>query len=311
MEGTRGTIGRMVRQRRIAQGLSLEALATRAGCAKSYLSEIENERRPSPPRTPVLRRLESALGLEAGSLVQMAAWAQTPGEVRRRFREMESRDRMTRRLVELMNRGLAPGTGTGEAAMLGRSLDAAYKSGELRALIDAVSPEEEEQKGERGIAGMSRAPVERALPLQVPLINAVAAGYPTEFTDLGYPARVADEYVRSPELADPDAFAARVVGESMLPDYRAGDIVIFSPARVVKSGMDCFVRLERDHESTFKRIFFQLARGMAVETCVTEQPDEGEWIRLQPLNPRYAVRVVHREEVAGMYAAVSVTRAVG
>ena len=31
-------------------------------------------------------------------------------------------------------------------------------------------------------------------------------------------------------------------------------------------------------------------------------------IRLQPLNPKYAARVLPREEVAGLYAAVSVTR---
>lgn len=43
--------------------------------------------------------------------------------------------------------------------------------------------------------------------------------------------QVAEEYVRSPDLADPDAFTARVVGDSMAPDYREGDIVIFSPAR--------------------------------------------------------------------------------
>jgi SOS-response transcriptional repressor LexA len=179
-------------------------------------------------------------------------------------------------------------------------LDAAYKSGELKRLIEAITP----QGG--GGHGDGREPVTSVLPREVPVINSVAAGYPTEFTDLGYPARFADEYVRSPDVDDPDAFAARVVGDSMLPEYREGDIVIFSPVRPVKSGMDCFVRLERDHESTFKRIFFQERRSpgaLAVE--------EGEWIRLQPLNPAFAVRVVHREEVAGMYAAVSVTRVLG
>ena len=52
-------------------------------------------------------------------------------------------------------------------------------------------------------------------------------------------------------------FACRVVGDSMLPDYREGDIVVFSPAKPIKSGMDCFARLEPDHESTFKRIYIE------------------------------------------------------
>ncbi len=148
----------------------------------------------------------------------------------------------------------------------------------------------------------------------MPIINAVAAGYPAEFTDLGYPVGVADEYLVVLEGtgigADPDAFAARVVGDSMEPEYREGDIVVFSPARTVRSGDDCYARLapREDGEdgedagaegATFKRVFFE--RGA----------DGGEMIRLQPLNERYPARVVAREQVAGLYAAVSVTRAVG
>lgn len=134
------------------------------------------------------------------------------------------------------------------------------------------------------------------LGMDVPVINKVAAGYPREFTDLSYPARVADEYVRCPDLHDPDAFAARVVGDSMLPTYAEGDIVIFSPAKPVRSGTDCFARLEPDHETTFKRVYFEVdARGR-------------EMIRLQPLNSAYPPRLVEREGVAGLYAAVSVLR---
>ncbi|MEM9374186.1 MAG: S24 family peptidase, partial [Planctomycetota bacterium] len=98
---------------------------------------------------------------------------------------------------------------------------------------------------------------------------------------------------------DPDAFAARVIGDSMSPDYREGDIVVFSPALQVCDGMDCFVRLEPDHESTFKRIYF-------------EQPPSGEeLIRIQPINNRYPSTTVPRDRVAGLYAGVSVIRRIG
>mgnify|MGYP002861220444 FL=1 len=127
------------------------------------------------------------------------------------------------------------------------------------------------------------------------------AGYPQEFTDLSYPAKVADEYVRCPDIDDADAFAARVVGESMMPEYREGDIVVFSPARVVKGGMDCFVRLEPDGESTFKRVFFESGGPNGEKTGE-------EWIRLQPLNPAFSAKVVAREMVGGLYAAVSVIK---
>ena len=112
----------------------------------------------------------------------------------------------------------------------------------------------------------------------------------THRRDLDYPARVADEYVGCPDVPDAGAFAARVVGDSMLPDYRAGDVVVFSPAAAVADGCDCFVRLEPDHESTFKRVFFEGKRA--------------EKIRLQPLNPKFAAQVVERRRVAGLYKAV-------
>ena len=106
-------------------------------------------------------------------------------------------------------------------------------------------------------------------------------------TDLDYPARVADEYVAAPNVNDPQAFAARVVGDSMEPDYHEGDTVIFSPAAKVVSGCDCFVRMDPSHDTTFKRIFFE----------------NGD-IRLQPLNPRFGPEIVKRERVAGLYRAV-------
>lgn len=166
-------------------------------------------------------------------------------------------------------------------------LDEMHVSGELRRLVDQIDPDG---------AGASVQPV--LLPREVPLINSVAAGQPTEFTDLGYPARVADDYVRVPDLADPDAFAARIVGDSMQPDYREGDVVVFSPAAEVRSGVDCFARLEPDQETTFKRVYFE-ADGAGEDL-----------IRLQPLNARYPPRTVPRERVAGLYRAVTVMRAI-
>lgn len=132
-------------------------------------------------------------------------------------------------------------------------------------------------------------------PESVPLINKVAAGYPAGFTDLDYPARVGDGLVVVPGYTglhggnDPDAFAATVCGASMQPGYTEGDIVVFSPLADVVDGSDCFVRLEPDHETTFKRVFVDEDAGR---------------IRLQPLNPAFEPRTVDREQVAGMFRAV-------
>lgn len=270
----RRTVGALVRARRAEMGLTLQGLADLVGCAKSYLWLIERERREAPPGEELLSRLEGALGLAPGTLAEAARWQRTPPAVRREVSVLQGRQRDAARIAEILS-------GSG-------SLDEAYRSGELRRLVERLAPGEAR-------AGEPR-PVR--LSLEVPLINKVAAGYPREFTDLGYPARAADEYVRCPDLEDADAFAARVVGDSMLPEYREGDIVVFSPARPIRSGMDCFARIEPDHETTFKRVYFESSEGR-------------ERIRLQPLNPAYPARTLGREEVAGLYAAVGVMRMIG
>jgi phage repressor protein C with HTH and peptisase S24 domain len=265
----REALGSLVRTRRQALGLTLQQLAEASRCAKSYLSTIENGRRPNPPSDAVLMRLERALGLAEGRLVNAARWESTPESVRAEFASLQSRDEAARRLASLLQ---------------SRGLDRAFASGELSSLVATIG----------GGQDLEAAPP----PVRVPVINKVAAGYPAEFTDLGYPARVADEWVQTPDLRDPDAFAARVVGDSMAPRYTAGDIVVFSPERDTPPGADCFVRLERDSESTFKRVFFE----------TDERGDE--WIRLQPLNDAYPAKRVRREDVAGMYAAAYVVKEV-
>jgi len=296
-------LGAVIRERRQSRAMTLQRLADLVGCARSYLSSIENERRENPPSAELLSRLEEALGFERSDLVELGAWQGAPEQVKREVARLHSTEKMTKRLLEMLERARtttpdAPGADTNGAR--GRNLDDLYQSGELRRLIDAISPPSpHSSSGETANRSAGRRAIASILPLEIPLINSVAAGYPTEFTDLGYPASVADEYVRSPDIADPDAFAARVIGDSMQPEYREGDIVIFSPARTVKSGMDCFARLEPDHESTFKRIYFEPG----------ENGEEDAMIRLQPLNPAFPARTYPRERVAGLYAAVSVTRA--
>ena len=123
----------------------------------------------------------------------------------------------------------------------------------------------------------------------VPVINKVAAGYPKDFDDLDYPVGMADDYVRCPDLHDPNAFAVRVVGDSMEPRFREGDIVVFSPAAEVHNGDDCFVRFSMPHETTFKRVFF-------------ETDDK---VRLQPRNEKYSPAIIDGKRINGLYRAVT------
>ena len=161
-----------------------------------------------------------------------------------------------------------------EFPSLPADLDQAFQSGSLQRWVEARSSN-----------------IEPLAARSIPLINHVSAGYPRDFTDLSYPPRVADEYVACSELDDPDAFAARVQGDSMSPKYRPGDIVIFSPAATPKNGDDCFVRFS-DGTTTFKRVTF-------------EHEESGtEIIVLHPRNPRYDIQRVAAENVSGLYKAM-------
>lgn len=123
----------------------------------------------------------------------------------------------------------------------------------------------------------------------IPLINKVSAGYPADFTDLDYPTGVADEYVSVPDLADENAFAIVVCGDSMIPRFSEGDILIISPASPVKSGDFCFVRIDEHGKvtTTFKQVFI----------------DDEQTVRLVSLNSRYSPQTYDRESISGIYRA--------
>lgn len=278
------SVGQLIREQRRRMGHSLQDVACNVGCAKSYLSEIENERRESPPSDDLLTRIARALHLDPMQLLRAARWQSTPDDVRREVIDLQSERTAARRLGALL---------------AANSLDELHQNGELHRLIAHLggANSAENSSDKPGVQMLA------ALPRQVPVVNKVAAGYPREFTDLDYPARVADEYVSVPDVYDADAFAARVIGDSMEPAYHAGDIVVFSPATDITPGKDCFARFDPDvssaSEATFKRVYFETS------------PDGRELIRLQPLNPSYPPKVVPREEIAGLYAAVYVVRPIG
>ena len=269
-------LGPKLRRQRRRLGLTLDELAGRTGISKPYLSLIETGRVPNPPSDEKLRRLEQSLGFKAGELLSQAHLQRTPRDVRAVLsRLLQSRgsteDLEPRTELKQSKSALSP-----QPSVLSTSvnLDDAYLSGMLHELVEK-----------------SATNVETITTNAVPVINRVSAGYPKDFSDLNYPRGVADDYVGCPDVSDKDAFAARVHGDSMVPKYREGDIVIFSPAAAAKSGDDCFVRFEDGH-TTFKRVFF-------------ENDDAGRPVlRLQPRNERYRAQTVESDKIQGLYKAV-------
>lgn len=299
------SLGTKLRRQRRRLGFTLDELAAKAGISKPYLSLIETGRVANPPSDEKLRRLERALGFRAGELVTQAHLHRTPRDVRAVLaRLMQNRNggassarsgaeatapangaatvEATVAVIDPPGASGALATRRTVASTGGLDLDDAYLSGVLAELVDY-------HRGNVEALGATRA---------VPVINKVQAGYPTDFTDLSYPRGVADDYVGCPDVADPDAFAARVHGDSMMPKYREGDIVIFSPAAAFKDGDDCFVRFD-DGQTTFKRVFVEPADPHAPTADPARQV-----LRLQPRNERYRPQVIPRDRVTGVYKAI-------
>jgi len=279
----RSAFGREVRLARKKRGLTLEALAGATGMAKSYLSQIETGY-ASPPRDDKVRKIARALGLEEKVLVAVAHLSQLPDDAKEQMAGLravlDSTEEAIRALLAARGREAEGEAEPPAEQAAGVDLESLHATGLLHHLAEW---------------GADRLEAKAKAWRPIPIINKVAAGYPQEFTDLGYPVGFADEYVTAPaEMSDPHAFAVRVVGDSMEPRYGEGDIVIFSPAAPVASGDDCFVRFAMvggpsDGETTFKRVFF----------------DSEDCIRLQPLNERHAPTLVKPSRIAGIFRAVA------
>jgi phage repressor protein C with HTH and peptisase S24 domain/DNA-binding Xre family transcriptional regulator len=301
-------LGTKIRRLRRRLGLTLDELAAKTAISKPYLSLIETGKVPNPPTDEKLRRLEIALGFPPGELVSQAHLQKTPRDVRavlqklieegkKKAGEEGSGFRVQGSGGERSEvRGQRSGGNEGKDGKDGDGTNGTSSASSLStqhsALSTAINLDDAYLSGVlQELVGKSGGNVEAVRNSAIPVINRVSAGYPKDFTDMGYPPRVADSYIGCPDLSDPDAFAARVHGDSMTPKYREGDVVIFSPAANWRDGNDCFVRFD-DGQTTFKRVF-------------TERNEQGVPIlRLQPRNERYRPQVVPSDKVSGLYKAV-------
>ena len=251
------SLGQIIRKKREQLHLTLDEVSNRIGFSKPYLSTIETGKVKNPPSDELLTKLEKILEFDTGLLLHIAHIEGLPADVRQEYESAEAENQKWRQIAKNL-------------------ID---KKGDANRLTELLAESDLNIKQEN-------------LPLApgrlVPVINKVSAGYPTDFNDLDYPVGIADDYIRCPDLHDPNTFAVRVVGDSMEPKFHEGDIVIFSPATEVHNGDDCFVRFAMPHETTFKRVFF-------------ESDDK---IRLQPRNEKYSPTIVDGKRINGLYRAV-------
>jgi phage repressor protein C with HTH and peptisase S24 domain len=245
------SLGQIIRTKREQLHLTLDEVSAGVGFSKPYLSTIETGKVNNPPSDELLTKLEKTLEFEPGLLLHIAHLESLPPDVRQEYESAEAENQKLRQFIKNL----------------------------VHKKTDAVQVDTLLAASEKASLAAGRL---------VPVINKVAAGYPADFNDLDYPAGVADDYVRCPDLHDTNAFAVRVIGDSMEPKFNEGDIVIFSPAAEVHSGDDCFIRFAMPHETAFKRVFF-------------EQNDK---VRLQPRNEKYPPMIVDGKRIDGLYRAI-------
>lgn len=102
--------------------------------------------------------------------------------------------------------------------------------------------------------------------LRVPVLGSIPAGVPIEaIEDILDWEEVPADWGRGGK----EYFALKVDGNSMLPEYRDGDVVIFHKQETCESGQDCAVMVN-GNDATFKRVKWS-PRG----------------VMLQALNPDY------------------------
>lgn len=117
----------------------------------------------------------------------------------------------------------------------------------------------------------------------VPLLGLAQAGAGGFFDSAGFPSGQGWEEVPLPQASEDGTYALEVSGDSMLPLYRDGDVIVVSPTAQVRRGDRVVVRT-RDGEVMVKILHRQT----------------GKTVELHSLNPDHPARTVEVGDIEGM-----------
>jgi len=122
-----------------------------------------------------------------------------------------------------------------------------------------------------------------AQPSSVPLIGFAQAGAGGYFDDAGFPVGQGWDLVELPARAREGSYALQVQGDSMLPLYRDGDVLVVDPNVSVRRGDRVVVKTTAG-EVMAKMLERQTARLISLRSLNPEHPDRDvaigdvEWI---------------------------------
>ena len=124
-------------------------------------------------------------------------------------------------------------------------------------------------------------------PRRIPLLGLAQAGGNGFFDDAGFPVGGSWDEVSLPEIGDLHAYALEISGDSMIPVFRDGDMVVISPAAPIRRGDRVVVRTLAG-EVMAKQLSRRSARR----------------IELKSLNPEHRDRSFDLTEVAWMHRVI-------
>jgi phage repressor protein C with HTH and peptisase S24 domain len=123
-----------------------------------------------------------------------------------------------------------------------------------------------------GARTLSSGAAPRSAARRVPLIGLAQAGGEGYFDDGGYPVGGGWDEVSLPDIADANAYALEISGESMEPVFRDGDLVIVSPSAPIRRGDRVVVRTSGG-EVMAKQLVRKSARRVDLKSLNPEHPD--------------------------------------
>ena len=106
----------------------------------------------------------------------------------------------------------------------------------------------------------------------VPLIGFAEAGAGGYFDDGGFPTGKGWEDIPFPSVTDEHAYALEISGDSMKPAYRKGDVIIVSPAALVRKGDRVVVKTKND-EVMVKELKRKNSKSIELKSLNSEHRD--------------------------------------
>jgi phage repressor protein C with HTH and peptisase S24 domain len=106
----------------------------------------------------------------------------------------------------------------------------------------------------------------------VPLIGFAEAGAGGYFSDGGFPVGKGWDEIAFPAVTDEHAYALEISGDSMLPAYRDGDVIIVSPGAPVRRG-DRVVVKTKSGEVMVKELKRQTAKQVELKSLNADHPE--------------------------------------